>query len=375
MPENDFDEIRPYYPHEIPAALERINSDPLFQQLLNYLIPADDHEKLRMRLLQAKNTDEFQLAFMLPVIRSIVNKTAKELTLSGIENLPTDASNVFIANHRDIILDSAILGLLLVENGHTTSEIAWGDNLILSPFIEDVGKSNRMITVFREGTPKEMFKNSQRLSEYIRQSVSQRNQSVWIAQRKGRAKDGFDKSDPGVLKMLSLSGNSDIIDSIKELNIIPITISYEWEPCDAMKVRELYLSEKHEYIKDEFEDLKSIIGGVVSQKGRIHLNIGKSINNTLDQVDLSLRKNELLQGIADLIDQQIYKNYKLWPSNYYAYDLITGSEKFKNEYDQTTIQIFNERLNHAQEITNGNAEKIKHLYANLYANPVINQMK
>jgi len=373
MSENDFDAIRPYHQHEIPAALIRIASDPLFQQLMSYLFPVDKHKELTNMLLQAKSTDEYQKVFMFPVIRSIVDKSSDELSLSGIESISDQSPNIFIANHRDIILDSAILGLLLVEHGFKTCEIAWGDNLIISKFIEDIGKSNRMITVFREGTPKEIFKNSQRLSEYIRQSITNRNQSVWIAQRKGRAKDGIDLTDVGVLKMLSLSGDADIIQSIRELNITPLTISYEWEPCDGMKVRELYLSEFHEYVKDEHEDLRSIIGGVVSNKGRIHINIGQKLNNLLDKVDHSLRKNEILVEIANLIDKQIHQNYKLWPSNYYAYDLMTKQQQFADKYDEKTKTIFSKRLEYTQEIINGDRDKVRQLFINIYANPLVNQ--
>jgi len=374
MPENDFDAIRPYHQHEIPAALKRIASDPLFRELINYLFPSDQHEFLTKKLIASKTTDEFQKSFMLPVIQSIINKTATDLTESGIENLSENTANVFIANHRDIILDSAILGLILVKNGFKTSEITWGDNLILSPFIEDVGKSNRMITVFREGTPKEMLKNSIRLSAYIRQSITQRNQSVWIAQRKGRSKDGCDYTDPGVLKMLSLSKDSDLISSLSELNIIPISISYEWEPCDSMKVRELYLSEGHEYVKEDQEDLLSIIGGVVSEKGHVHLSIGQKINQSLESIDTEKRKNDILQDIAGLVDKQIQKNYKLWPSNYLAFDLLNNTSRFKAKYDQKTIEIFNKRLKNAQKITGGIPEKTRNLFLNLYSNPVKNQL-
>lgn len=375
MTENDFDAIRPYHQHEIPAALKRIASDPLFRQLINYLFPADKHELLTQKLMAAKTTDEFQRVFMLPVIQSIIDKTASELTVSGIENISAESANVFIANHRDIILDSAILGLILVKHGFKTSEITWGDNLILSPFIEDVGKSNRMITVFREGTPKEMLKNSLRLSSYIRQSITERNQSVWIAQRKGRSKDGCDSTDMGVLKMLGLSKDDGLVASLKELNIIPISIAYEWEPCDGMKVRELYLSEGHEYVKEEEEDLRSIIGGVVSQKGRIHLSIGEKINPYLNRINTDQRKNEILQEIATLVDKQIQKNYKLWPSNYLAYDLLNNISRFSEKYNEQTIEIFNRRLQNAQEMTGGDPEKTKQLFLNLYANPVKNQLQ
>ena len=360
MLDNDFDAIRPYFSHELPDALKRIVSDPLFQQLMNYLFPDEEHQKLTAELLNAKTSNGFQQVFMLPV---------------GMEHLTPGSGNVFIANHRDIILDSAILGLVLVKHGKHTAEITWGDNLIISQFVEDIGKSNKMITVFREGSPKEMLRNSQRLSAYIRETITKRNESVWIAQRKGRAKDGCDLTDVSVLKMLSLSGRRDMIGTLKELNIIPLTISYEWEPCDGMKARELCISEEQEYIKEDDEDLRSIIGGVVSQKGRIHLHFGEKINNKLDEVDTNQRNNDMLHEIADGIDKQIHADYKLWPSNYLAYDLLSESTRFENKYDSQVIEIFNKRLLRAQEITGVNPEKAKQMFLKLYANPVINQLK
>ena len=375
MLENDFDAIRPYYQHELPAALKRIVSDPLFKKLMNFLFPDDQHNELTKSLLSSTNSAEFQMAFMLPVVRSILKKTSEQLTVSGIEHLSADEGYVFIANHRDIILDSAILGLALVNHGHDTSEITWGDNLIISQFVEDIGKSNKMITVFREGSPKEMLRNSQRLSAYIRQTITERKKSVWIAQRKGRAKDGCDLTDVSVLKMLSLTGGREIIPSLKELNIIPLSISYEWEPCDGMKARELYISEEQEYIKGENEDLKSIIGGVVSQKGRIHLHFGESLNTTIEQVNTNQRNNEMLHEIAVNIDKQIHSEYKLWPSNYLAYDLLNDTSQFINEYNEQVLETFNTRLLHAIEITGKNPDKVKQMFLKLYANPVVNKLK
>jgi 1-acyl-sn-glycerol-3-phosphate acyltransferase len=374
MRDNDFDAIRPYYTHELPAAFERIVSDPLFQQLMNYLFPIDKHNELTSALLKSTNSHEFQLAFMLPVVRSILNKTSKQLTVTGTENLSRDQGHVYIANHRDIILDSAILGLALVNEGYETSEITWGDNLIISKFVEDIGKSNKMITVFREGTPKEMLRNSQRLSAYIRQTITERKKSVWIAQRKGRAKDGYDSTDVGVLKMLSLTGDKNVVSSLKELNIIPLTISYEWEPCDGMKARELYISEKREYVKGEDEDLQSIIGGVVSEKGRIHLHFGESISNSIDQFDTSKRPNEILHEMALYIDRQIHAGYKLWPSSYIAYDLLSGNQRFKEKYDQEMIEAFDRRLQRALAIAGKNPEKLKEIFLKIYANPLQNHL-
>ena len=371
MQEHDFDEIRPYFNHEIPLALERIVSDPMFQQLMNYLFTKENHEELKAKLLQSKTTNEFQKYFMTPVIKSILEKTSTELVAQGIENLDHSKGYVYIANHRDIILDSAILGISLVKHGVETSHITWGNNLQISPFIVDVGKANRMITVFRDGSPKEMLKNSQRLSAYIRHLVQDNNESVWIAQRKGRSKDGFDMTDDSVLKMLTLSGPDDVISALKELNIVPVTISYEWEPCDRMKVREMYISQNgNGYVKDKNEDLFSIIGGVVSEKGRIHLEVGSPINDLLKTLDTSRRPNEIIHEVAAILDNIIHSSYKLWPSNYFAYDLLENSNKYQDKYDQEVKDKLNERMIKTFETVNGDNDKTREMFLKLYANPV-----
>lgn len=374
MNQYDFDPIRPYYEEEIPAALKRIVANPQFDQLMRYLFPEEQHSALKSKIIQSKTRLDFQLDFMFPVIQSILDKTADDISYTGIDKLSKDKGYVFIANHRDIILDSYILCLLLAMHDHEPCKITWGDNLMVSPFVVDIGKVNRMITVFREGSPKEIFKNSQLLSAYIRQSVTEDNHTVWIAQRKGRSKDGNDITDVSVLKMLSLTGGRDIVNSLKNLNIIPVTISYEWEPCDSMKVRELLMSEENEYIKGENEDLQSIIGGVVSQKGRIHMNVGVPINDKLDSLDTSKRPNEIIQGIASIIDKQMYTNYKLWPVNYLAYDLLEGSKKYAEKYDKDIESGLNDRLNLALETIDRDHTRIRELFLKMYANPVYNQL-
>lgn len=373
MKETEFDVIRPYNQEEIPDAIKRISDDPLFQKLLNYLFPVDEHLALRSEILKIDSRFEFHKKFMYRVIQSIANKTSDDLIFSNFESLEKNKGYVFIANHRDIILDSSLLAKGLIDSGLETSKITWGDNLMISPFIEDVGKVNGMITVFREGSPKEMLKNSLRLSSYIRNDVTKLSQSVWIAQRKGRSKDGNDTTDVSVLKMLSLSGESKPPYSLRDLNIIPVSISYEWEPCDIMKVRELFISQQTTYVKDKNEDLFSIIGGVVSDKGKIQITIGNNINNHLQDIDTTVHNNLILEQIAKQIDKQIHENYHLWPTNYLAYDMLENSEKFTKEYDESTIVKFNQKLTELYESVDGPEDELRSLFLKLYANPVYNK--
>ena len=374
MTEYNFDSIRPYHQNELAPALKRIINDEQFNRLLNYLFPSQNHDEIKSKIQNAKNTHQLQLDFMLPVIRSILSKTAGELSLSGIKNFDPGKGCVFIANHRDIILDSYILSLYLVENGFKATQITWGDNLMISQLVVDLGKANKMITVFREGSPKELLKNSQLLSAYISQSVTEKKQTVWIAQKKGRSKNGTDTTDVAVLKMLSLTGGKDNIEALKQLNITPVSISYEWEPCDGMKVRELLMSDGNEYVKEKNEDFLAIIGGVVSQKGRIHLQIGTPLNGWLESINTEQRPNNVLKDIALLVDKQIHQNYKLWPSNYLAYDLLENSSQYSDKYTQTTKAKLSERLENTIASTPGDPSKIKELFLKLYANPVKNKI-
>ncbi len=373
MMASDYDSIRPYRQDEIPEALKRILANPTFQNILDFLFPGEDQEALKEIIANTKSRKEFHKNFMVQVISSIAEKTSDQLTFSGIDQLEKDKGYIFVANHRDIILDSSFLALGLVKHGLISCEITWGDNLMISPFIVDLGKVNGMITVFREGSPKEMLRNSQILSSYIRESVTERKQSVWIAQRKGRTKDGTDKTDPSILKMLSLSGQPPPPGSLKNLNITPVSISYEWEPCDIMKVRELYISQQTTYVKQKDEDLQSIIGGVAAYKGKIHLTVGNTVERDFDNLDTSVHNNLILEQVAHLIDKQIYASYKLWPPNYLAYDLLENTNKFANKYDKATIRKFNEKLEELYKAVDGPEEDLKHLFLKLYANPVYNK--
>lgn len=380
MSENiDFDNIRPYTEEEAQDAIRRITKQKEFQTILDYIFDKKEHQRLKEKAAQAKSIHEFQVEFMGPLVRTIQDKTTDGVSTSGFENLKKDDARLFIANHRDITLDSSILASQMVEHGLETCEITWGDNLMVSPFVVDFGKINRMITVFRGGKPRDKFEKSKQLSAYIHHAIVERKKSVWIAQSKGRTKDGNDMTDYGVLRMLTLYGDEPFLEKIKKLNITPVTISYEWEPCDALKLKELYIiSLQKKYIKNKTEDLNSIISGVIDQKGHIHLSIGNSINNSLDSGLEKLSNKQLLETISHLIDLEIYKNYKLWPTNYYAYDQLNNSTKFKKYYSKEIAERFNDRKKKAIEsIKNqiNDYNTAENIFLKIYANPLINKIK
>ncbi len=371
----DFSEIRPYNKQEVKKALHRIANAHELKSILEFLMPDIDYQIIKNQILESKTTAEFQKNFMDKILRAIIERYAEALTFEGFDKLSRDESCLFLGNHRDIILDSSILCILLLENGLETCENTWGNNLMVSPFIVDLGKVNRMITVFRKGSPRQLLKNSQVLSAYIREAIIRRTKSVWVAHHKGRAKDGNDKTDLSVLKMLLLSGDKNIIKNLKELNIRIVTVSYEWEPCDGRKIRELFHSQENTYVKNEDDDLESIIGGVLAEKGRIHMVISDMLNNVLDEIEPLPNINKMVAKIANRIDMQIYHDYKLWPANYLAYDILKNNTLFANKYTNNTKRLFEKRYRRSVDIVGIENEKIRKMFLLIYANPVINKLK
>ncbi len=369
--EFNFEDIRPYYNHEAREAMFRLIKDPVFFTLINYLWPEMTMREVHEKADKVFSNLDFQLQFMHAAIRTIVARTSTGLTCSGFEHLDKNESYLFIANHRDILLDSAILQILLVENGFSTSEITFGNNLMDNGFITEFGKLNRMFTVLREGTSKELYEISRKLSAYIRHTLVNKKTSVWIAQRNGRTKDGFDNTQTGLLKMLNISGTQRFENNYAQLKIVPLTISYEYEPCDALKAEELYLSSLHtKYQKSEGEDLNSIITGIKQQKGRIHLAVGKPIIDELNLCDNGNNDNEKIKKLTTLIDKKIYTDYALWPVNYIAADLVNKSYKFDEKYTTKEKEDFINYVSNSISKIEGDKESLTQQFLKIYSNPV-----
>lgn len=371
-PPDNFDDLRPCNDSEAYETLQKIINDPLFLQLVNYLWPQMTIEDVAKKAEHVNTTMGFQKEFMHPAIRKIVADSSAGLTCEGFEKLDTKQSYLFIANHRDILLDSAILQILLVENGHNTSEITFGNNLMEKGFITDFGRLNRMFTVLREGTGRELYDISKRLSAYIRHTITEKKVSVWIAQRNGRTKDGVDQTQTGLLKMLNISGTGSVSKNFAELHIVPVSISYEYEPCDFLKVQEAYLSSLHtKYVKAPGEDLNSIITGVTSSKGRIHLAISNPITSDVLQLIESIpNENDKIKQLTSLIDQQIYQHYKLWPVNFIAADLLEQSHRYNSFYTLEEKEAFIQNMNLKISKLQGDTETLTNLFLKIYANPV-----
>jgi hypothetical protein len=372
--QQNFEDIRPYYDHEVHEVLQRMIKDPVLHKLVKHLWPAMSMEEVEKKASKVHTSMGFQLEFMHPAIRTIVSRSSAGLSCSGFENLDKNESYLFVANHRDILLDSAILQVLLVENGFQTSEITFGDNLMEPGFITDFGRINRMFTVKREGTSRELYDISKRLSAYIRHTISEKKVSVWIAQRNGRSKDGNDLTQTGLLKMLNISGEGDFRKNFAELRIVPVSISYEYEPCDAYKAQELSLSALHtKYVKAPGEDMNSILTGILQPKGRIHLTMGTPIVEELGGIMETDNENERIKQLVQLIDRQIYIGYKLWPVNYIAADLLSGSDQYSSMYSKQQKDEFLEYINAIIPKLKGEQECLYSYFLKIYGNPVKNK--
>ena len=340
-----FDDIRPYYEEEIPDAMQRIAESDVFPLLASFVYPTDPIEDVRARIRSFKTVSEFQHDTMRRVIEQVISRSITELTVSGMERLSPNKHYLFVSNHRDIMLDASLLLYYLVINGFDTTEITFGANLMMHPVVIDVGKSNKMFKVDRPGgDQKEFYRSSVHLSEYIRYTIKEKGQSVWIAQRNGRTKNGIDQTDQGIIKMFCMSDSKDKIRALAELNIVPIAISYEWESCDILKALELYESQYTKYTKKPGEDLNSILTGILQPKGRVHIAICQPIRIAELSAFERQTNNEYHKSVARLIDGRINIAYRLFPNNYIAHDILYGNTRYQSMYTEEEYASFCQHL-------------------------------
>ena len=368
----DFEDIRPYYDAEAHAVVQRMSQDPLFKRLVAHLWPDMSQEEVERKAARVNDIMDFQLEFMYDAIRTILSRSSSGVTFAGFEHLDREKAYLFVANHRDILLDSAILQVALVENGFETSEITFGDNLLQTGFITDFGKMNRMFAVQREGTSRELYEHSRKLSAYIRYTIVSKKVSVWIAQRNGRTKDGQDQTQTGLLKMLNISGTGSFPENFKELNIVPLTISYEYEPCDSLKAEEKYLvSASPDYKKGPDEDMNSILTGILQFKGRIHLQAGMPVSGMLETLNAEPVENEKIRKLALCIDNAVHKGYKLWPSNYIAADLLENATRYATQYTTEQRDAFIAYMNKRLTGLKAEAAELECFFLKIYAGPCL----
>jgi hypothetical protein len=370
---NDFDEIRPYRDAEVPEIMKRLLVDPVFARVLQKLFVHESKiQEIREAILHTCDVESFQRTFMVPFLENIIKTSTSGLTVGGQEHLDKDKSYLFISNHRDIVLDSALLNVEIYRIGFKPTEIAIGSNLLIYDWIEDVSRVNRSFIVKRNIPVRQMLESSQLLSAYIRQTVNNNGNSIWIAQREGRSKDGLDQTSPALLKMLNMSNEEEFVAGFEELNIVPMSISYEIEPCGNEKVAELLKRQADPgFAKTEKDDLLSMVSGLKNQKGRIHIQFGAPVGKSaLAELSAEGNINDKLKNLAEYIDFQIYSNYRLYPNNYIAYDLYYDCSKYIDQYTIEEQRSFIELTHQRLKLVNEDREEAMELWLKMYATPV-----
>ncbi|MCC9042411.1 1-acyl-sn-glycerol-3-phosphate acyltransferase [Myroides sp. M-43] len=370
-----FDSIRHYHDHEVNEVLYQISKHPMIKALMAYTFPNKTEEEWMTSLREVKSIQQFQDDFAYYSIQKILEKSSNGLTTSGFDKLDKDTAYLYVSNHRDILMDTSLLNVALKDNGLVMTASAVGDNLVQKSFLLALAKVNRNFLVKRGLPPRELLESSKLMSEYIQYLLTKENRSVWIAQREGRTKDGNDATHQGVLKMIGMASDEfNLMDYFKKVKIVPVSISYEYDPTDALKMPQLLAKANDEvYIKDKNEDFINLYSGIIGQKRGIHIAVGKVLDTELEYIKQTEDKtNKQMQAVATEIDKSIIANYHLWPTNYIAYDIVYGTNKFADKYTEKERQLFERRLELRVDKEN---KIVVDGFLAMYANPVVNKLK
>jgi len=379
-----FDDIRPYNDAELKEALARLVEEDSLYKMMRWVYPGLSKASIRKMFLSIENIQQFQEEISAPAVKVITQMTTSGLTFSNLESLEKNKGYLFISNHRDIVLDSALLNISLFEQGLNSTEIAIGDNLLKTQAVRDLVRANKNIIVNRDVNAKEGYYYSLRLSNYIRHSITQQHTGIWIAQREGRSKNGDDRTSTGLLKMFAMSNQGDIVDALTDLNLLPMCVSYEYDPCDMLKTHEL-LHHKifGQYTKQPLEDFHSMLTGITGHKGRAHVSVGHPLDEAYQQIRNIANKNEKVRAIGEAIDRQMHTIYKLWPTNYIAFDLLNDTKTYRAEYSNIQkIAFLNYVRGRVWKLILGRKKTglpkenlfamAREIMLEMYANPVIN---
>lgn len=378
MDTTEFDEIRPYEDEELAPVFEELIADKAFHEAVAGVIPNVPFEVLAQKMRACKTKLEFQKTFCYGLLRDLAKNCTDGLSLDHTALPDKSKAYTYLSNHRDIILDSGFLSVLLVDQGMDTVEIAIGDNLLIYPWIQKFVRVNKSFIVQRALTMRQMLESSARMSRYMHYTIGEKNQSIWIAQREGRAKDSNDRTQDSVLKMLAIGGEGDVIDRLMEMNIVPLAISYEYDPCDFLKAQEFQLKRDVEgYKKTMQDDLNNMKTGLFGYKGRVHFQAAPCVNDLLAEMDRTLPKPELFARLSAVIDERIHSNYRLYPGNYVAHDLLNEKTEFTSHYTQEEKQRFEDYVEKQLakiQLPNKDIPFLREKLLLMYANPLTNYL-
>ena len=375
----NFDDIRPLNNDEVKDAIEALVTNEDFERAFRYIKPDVNWKEFSETMRSFKTKEDFKSKLAYEAVMMVANKTTFSLTISGRSRLPKDKKPcTFISNHRDIVLDASFLNVMLYDVGYGMTQVAIGDNLMIRPWIETLVRLNNSFIVKRGVSVRQMLDVSRTLSAYIRHTINETKESIWIAQREGRAKDSNDRTQGSVLKMLNMSGDKDIVSNIMDLNIFPVAISYEYDPCDFLKAKEFQMKrDDPNYVKSQRDDLLSMETGILNNKGRVHFTLTQPINDQLAALDQDMEKNELIATIANIIDKEIYKHYRFYPCNYVAYDMLTGTKRFSSNYGLRDKKHFEEYLQGQLDkivLPNKDEAFLRTKILEMYTNPLKNHL-
>ncbi|MBR4679066.1 MAG: 1-acyl-sn-glycerol-3-phosphate acyltransferase [Bacteroidales bacterium] len=373
--ETEFDEIRPYYDSEVDGVIDKLLSESGFRKTVKYFFPDVPFEVTEKLLRNVHTIRDFQTQFIARLVNGLEKMYTNGVTFNGLENVPEGKGYLFVSNHRDIILDSAFLNTYLAQHGHQTSEIAIGSNLLIFPWITDLVKLNRTFVVKRNLSVKELMVSSMIQSKYIRHTIIDKKTSIWIAQREGRTKNGDDKTQGSVLKMFNMASSGDVLSSLAEMNIVPMTISYEYDPVDVYKVIEQYNKKiDPEFKKNKVDDVAGMRNGLTCKKGRVNITLGKSVSEEILKMPKAPNKNIQYEEVAKFLDRKIYDGYVLYPINYVTADILSGTKRFESFYTKDDEKNVRDYIEEQSKKFTGDVELQKKMLMEIYANPVFNKL-
>lgn len=375
----NFEDIRPLNQDEVQSAIEKLLASDEFRSAIRYIKPNLNWDEFAATMRACKTKEQFKSTLGYEAVMTVAQKTTFSLTVSGRSRLPEGKpACTFISNHRDIVLDASFLNLILFDVGYGLTQVAIGDNLLIRPWIETFVRLNNSFIVKRGVSVRQMLEVSYTLSAYIHHTIKETKESIWIAQREGRAKDSNDRTQPSVLKMLNMAGDKDILSNLASLNIVPVSISYEYDPCDYLKAKEFQLKRDNpDYHKTQQDDLLNMETGILGNKGRVHFTIGNRINDRLAELDPNKDKNELFAEVANIIDKEIYRHYRFYPCNYVAYDLLHGTRRFSDHYglkDKKEFEAYLQGQLDKIDIPNKDEAFLRRMILEMYTNPLVNNL-
>lgn len=382
MNNDEFRDIAPFDNDMFKSKLEELLKEPGFEHAVRYVMPGVDFNAFAGRLQQIDTKEDFQTKIMLPFLEWLEANTTDGVSISGLDNYDAGTSYTFITNHRDIVLDASFLNLNFLHAGRPTTEIAIGDNLLIYNWIDDLVRLNKSFIVRRNLKLTQALESARHLSAYIHHCILYKHESVWIAQREGRAKDSNDLTQESLIKMMGLSGGGTMRSNIEDVNLLPTAISYEYDPNDYLKVKEFLLRHRDpQFKKSQHDDLLSMETGLLKHKGRIHFTLGKCITPALRELPSTIDKNEFVRAACDMIDREIHQGYMIYPINYIAYDTLTGTNRFADRYtseDRAAVQAYAEGQLAKVDVPDLSSDEVKFMkdkLLSMYANPLLNKLK